>query len=194
MTRVMDRTVGLWALLLLASLLALTGPAREAAGGLLHALQGQGAPDEAALTERRAPVVAVPSDDAALGRAEAEARATLDGFLARRAQAGAGWRAVSMKIALRHDGLEEQVWVGDFQALGAGRFRGLLKGDPVSRPGLATGDLIYFERDEIVDWAFFEGGTGYGFYTLRALIPTMTEEQAAVVGAVLSPAPLPQDW
>ncbi|WP_425090987.1 DUF2314 domain-containing protein [Tropicimonas sp. S265A] len=139
-------------------------------------------------------VVEVALDDAAVNSAVEEARATLPLFLEHASTEPAGWENVAIKVALQADGPVENIWVGSFKPLEDGSFIGQLDNDPVYLGDLKAGSEVQFRYDQIVDWAFVEQGVGYGFYSVRALVGAMSEEQAAAVEAFLAPGKVPATW
>jgi uncharacterized protein YegJ (DUF2314 family) len=137
-------------------------------------------------------VIAVSSGDGAMAEARARAEASLPQFLAH--AASGDLEQPMLKVAFPTPAGAEHIWVTEFSESGDGRFLGLLSNEPVGMEGYHLGSRVSFARDQISDWSFMENGTGYGFYSVRALVPHMSEEQQVAVAAFLSADPLPQGW
>lgn len=134
------------------------------------------------------------ADDAAMTEAVAAAKGSRATFLAEAADAPESWSDVTVKVALQGARQIENIWISNFERLDETLSIGLLANDPVDMPGSAAGDPVEFRRDQIVDWAFVENARGYGFYTVRALLPRMEPEQAAAMESFLAEDPLPAGW
>lgn len=61
-------------------------------------------------------------------------------------------------------------------------------------PDMSAGDKLAFSIVDIEDWGLFVNGVGYGFFSVRAILPTLEDSQAATLMAFLAPKPLPDDW
>lgn len=190
MSRLMEWAVAVWALTLLFGVATFysNGVDQVAPGGLASVGAAVASPEPVA-----SPAVD-PANARALADAEAAAQATLDVFLARHARDADAWDRVKLRVAVTYLDQTEPVWVQQFQSLGAGKFRAVLADDPQSLPALAAGDVVYFDRRDIVDWAFSKGERGYGFFTVRAMMPTMPAGQAEIVAQALAPEPVPANW
>lgn len=138
--------------------------------------------------------VEVAEDDALINASIEDARKTLPVFLEHAASAPESWSNVALKAALQADGPVENIWISGFQATDTGSFVGRLDNDPVYLGDLTAGSVVEFGYDQIVDWAFVENGVGYGFYSVRALVGSMTDEQAEALSAFLAPGTVPATW
>lgn len=145
------------------------------------------------LAEAPSGVLLAPAEAPGLAQARRLARESLPSFLSRASLAPEGWSNLGLEIGVPATGGTEHVWVSDFSSTGAGRFEARLANDPVGFEG-QVGDRIRFDQDQISDWAFVSGGRGYGFYSVRALLPGMAEAQRKSVQVFLSPRPLPWGW
>ncbi|MFD1158017.1 YegJ family protein [Roseovarius aestuarii] len=139
-------------------------------------------------------VIQVPTADQSMQEALETARASLPTFLEAAANAPASWQTVTIKVALEGETQIENIWVADFHQDGADQYRGRLSNDPVDLPGMKAGDEVQFSYAQIKDWAFVEDGRGYGFYSVRAMLPMMDEAQANGMRAFLAEDPLPKGW
>ena len=153
-----------------------------------------GSSDSLASFEGDKNVIEVPEGAPNMEAARAEARATLPTFLAKAAVKPATWENVTIKVALQADGPVENIWVSDFQKLEGDRYAGRLANDPVYLGALKAGDPVDFTDAQIVDWAYVENGVGYGFYSVHALLGSMSEDQVAAAKAFLAPAKVPATW
>ena len=60
---------------------------------------------------------------------------------------------------------------------------------------LNAGDRVDFSLDMVRDWSFTsERGLLFGNYTTRVMVPHLDQSTAEQLRAVLSPAPVPNDW
>ena len=139
-------------------------------------------------------VVVTVLDDPKIIQATELARVNLDQFLAASANPPASWSNLSIKVALQSSGPVENIWLSNFGPLNDGRWAGDLSNKPQYLPGLNLGDRVEFEHAKIVDWAFIENGKGYGFYSVRALLDEVVEEERAGLIAFLAEPPLPASW
>lgn len=138
--------------------------------------------------------VYVPSDDAAIEQSRVDAQSELPTFLKIAKSDPEHWEAMSVKVALPTDDASEHIWISEFTRINGTRYEGILSNDPVNLPDLKAGDCVEFTYDQIDDFGFIEGGQGYGFYSVRAILPLMSEQQAASYGGFLSPDLLPSYW
>jgi uncharacterized protein YegJ (DUF2314 family) len=140
-------------------------------------------------------VALVDSFDSEMIAAKDAARASLPTFLALVSAGDTnGWDNIAIKAALGGSDMIENIWISDFADLGDGRFSGRLDNDPMNLKGLTAGDEVTFDRDQIVDWAFFQDGKGYGFYSVRALMPIMADDQKVQIAAFMASDPIPPEW
>lgn len=139
-------------------------------------------------------VMLVASKDPAMATEVQSARATLPAFLEAARTQPPGWTSVSLKARLEGKSTFENIWIAEFELMPDGNVRGRVANTPVDLPGLSLGDEILFGADKVVDWAFISGGRGYGFYSVRALLPDMDAEQRAGMQAFLSDTPVPAVW
>ncbi len=129
-----------------------------------------------------------------LAQARKRAQRELPTFLKIAKADPVGWQLAALKIALPTDTGSAPVWVDDFTRLRGQTYEGRVMTDAPALPALGIGDRVTFSFDQVDDFAFVEGGVGYGFYSLRAILPLMSDSQAAQTGGFLSGDPLPGYW
>jgi len=139
-------------------------------------------------------VVMVATEDEAMTQAQASAQKTLPKFLTVVQAASTDWQTATLKVALQGETQIENIWVSNFKALSEHGFEAVLSNDPVDLPGLQAGDRVKFNYAQIVDWAFVKEGKGYGFYSVRAILPMMEDQQREGMVAFLSTQPTPPIW
>ncbi len=105
----------------------------------------------------------------------------------------------TLKIRIDVNGGSEHIWVQDFtptKFIGKRpiEFEGVFSNAPEAIPGMEIGDPVAFSRFVIEDWGLVMNGQGYGFYSVRAFLPTLDGAEAAQLQAFLAPNPLPEDW
>ncbi len=126
-----------------------------------------------------------------LAAAKAKARASLGVFWEHFAEPGEGEYDFSLKAALARGEGEvgvEEVWVGNV-ARGPDKIVGELSAQPRFLGDLKKGDIVAFQNDQIVDWAFMRGDRLLGHYTTRVMLPRMDSTQAEWLRALLSDTP-----
>lgn len=130
-----------------------------------------------------------PEQDVALARAGEMARLSLDTFWAAQARPSASQFA--LKVAMPNSkGAPEHIWTGEVRREGE-RITGQVQSPPVDVPGVAVGQRVAIDPEQVSDWAFTEGGRMYGHFSTRVLLDTLPAETQAAVRAQLSPTPLP---
>lgn len=130
--------------------------------------------------------------DPEMNKARASAEASLPQFL-EHAAAGQLEQPL-LKVAFSTVNGLEHIWVEEFAAAETGGFYGYLANEPVAIEGASYGSRVEFTRLMISDWAFTENGRGYGFFTVRAILPGMDAQTRAQTVAFLSPDPVPEGW
>ncbi|WP_299352943.1 DUF2314 domain-containing protein [uncultured Shimia sp.] len=155
---------------------------------------GSGANTQVSGTNAQNNVMQVHEADEAMLKAQADAKQGLPTFLKAAETPPADWENVSIKVAMQGENQIENIWVMGFQNIEGTQYSGVLGNDPIDMPGLKAGDRVTFDYDQINDWAYIENGTGYGFYSVRAMLPMMDQDQAAGVMAFLSKDPMPTSW
>ncbi|RNF86161.1 YegJ family protein [Montanilutibacter psychrotolerans] len=140
-------------------------------------------PAPATLAERAQAdeVALVSAEDAGMRAAFAQARASLDGFLAlalaKPAPAGLGDFAV--KVPISQDGATEYFWLSDLSVDGDG-YSALIANRPEVVTRVAQGQRHRFARADIVDWTYTDADTRrmHGNFTACALLAKESPAQA----------------
>ena len=139
-------------------------------------------------------VVTLNTELDSLQQATSEAQATLTRFLDLAETNPEGWGPISLKVGMRGAEMMEHIWIEDVERAGQGTFRGTLANEPVELTGLELGSRIIFEREQINDWAVIIDDKGYGYFSARATMEYLSEEEAARMTAFLSDNPLPPNF
>ena len=134
-------------------------------------------------------IVEVPSEDATMNAAIADARAHLAVFEAELAAPHPDRRYVIKKGFPTPSGGHEHMWLGDVRAVEGG-FEGRLDNEPRDVTDVRYGERYRVRRDEVSDWMIRdETPRIWGGYTIRAVLPTMPADQRQAVQAMLQPLP-----
>lgn len=128
----------------------------------------------------------VPDDDPGMRAAYAKARKTLPDFWARVARPAAGELfSVKLRYVARSGG-DELIWANHPVLLGR-QVTAVIDNEPVDIQGLKIGDRVTVSVDRVVDWIINRGGKIHGGYTIRALLPHVSPQEAAELRAMLAP-------
>ena len=144
------------------------------------------------------PVIDFGSGDAEMNAAIAEARSTLDLFLTHAKPGDPRYQDVSVKVAFPttrpgSTAGHEHIWVSPFE-IGTNEYVGALANEPRGLSGLSLGSKVRFTKDMISDWSVVQDGVGYGYYTVRVMLPQLPKDQAAGLRDFLSKDPVPAAW
>lgn len=99
------------------------------------------------------------SDDPQMQEAYDKARKSLDYFLKTAASAPQDTRGFALRVGVRDDGMTEFFWVYPFQEEEEG-FSGRINSEPALVDSVFKGEIIHFDRGQIVDWTFEDRATG----------------------------------
>ena len=122
-------------------------------------------------------------DEQEMDAAIARARAEVDAFIAELQQPTGEDHAVKAPI---NDGeLTEHFWLGDL-TYSDGHFEGTIGNDPGMVKNVKFGQKWKLKKEEITDWMFMRDGKMHGNYTMRPLLKTMPEEEAAQFRSLLA--------
>lgn len=105
-----------------------------------------------------------------------------------RGQATLVVRQESKHETLRTDclaGETEHFWLTDV-SFENGEFKGTINNDPGMVGNVKIGQSWTVRKDGISDWMFMRGGKMYGNYTMRPLLKTMPEAEAAKYRSMLA--------
>ncbi|NNE81572.1 MAG: DUF2314 domain-containing protein [Silicimonas sp.] len=131
-----------------------------------------------------------------LSAAHAAAREHLDRFFQSvLGSDGVARKGAAVRVSIQMaNGKTDLVWVTPF-AKQNGQYFGTLSDIPRHSVRLSQGDLIRFDRAQVVDWSFFgTDGRMYGNFTTRMILNTVSSARAAEIAALLSDTAAPEDW
>lgn len=152
------------------------------------ALFASAAPTMAQEASGEAGYLRYPSQDEEMAAAAAEARATLDEFLAR-LDDGRLDETAMLKVGFPGTRGRENIWVGAVRRQGDG-FAGILTNQPVMMPGYNRGDEVTFSEDMVSDWSYEAHGHLWGNFTTRAMLGRMDPTFRPDLRALLSETPV----
>ncbi len=138
---------------------------------LLDWNEGAG-PDEQAAGN----VVDVATDDPEMLAAQAEARRTLDTFLADLANPPPGHTGHAIKTVFYDGEVGEHMWVGNLRWDGT-RFTGTLDNTPVNVRNYQEGQTVTVERAAVEDWVYMNGEEMVGGTTVAVLLRRRDQQQ-----------------
>jgi uncharacterized protein YegJ (DUF2314 family) len=113
----------------------------------------------------------------------ARARLEVDSFIAEMAKGNGTDFAVKVPIQQKDE--TEHFWLTDV-VYHNGKFEGVIGNEPGIVTNVKMGQRWSVKKSEISDWLFMRDGKMYGNYTVRPLLKTMPEEEAAKVKSMLA--------
>lgn len=122
--------------------------------------------------------VMVSEQDRNMNLAIAEARKSLDYFLALSKNPPEGASNFKLKVMLSDDSGVEHFWFIPFKEVKDG-FAGVLANDPQVIKSVVAGKVYAFKREQITDWGYEIHGKQMGSFTVCALFKTMPTEVVA---------------
>ena len=122
-------------------------------------------------------------DEQEMDAAIARARSEVDSFIAEMSKGTA--TDFSVKVAIEDKDDTEHFWLKNI-AYRNGKFEGVIDNDPGMVSNVKRGQKWSVKKSEISDWLFMRDGKMYGNYTLRPLLKTMSEEEAAKLRSMLA--------
>ena len=122
-------------------------------------------------------VVNVARDDPDMAAAIAQARASLDQFLALSDAPPAGTTDYKLKVAVKDGDTSEHFWIIPFHKTATG-FAGTLANEPQAVHNVTAGQELEFTRDDISDWGYTRNGRQVGSITVCVLFKTISKEEA----------------
>ena len=117
--------------------------------------------------------------DAAIARAQSE----VDSFIAEMLKSNGTDFAV--KAPIQDQDETEHFWLTDI-VYRNGKFEGVIGNEPGIVTNVKSGQKWTVKKSEISDWMFMREGKMYGNYTIRPLLKTMPEEEAARFRSMLA--------
>jgi uncharacterized protein YegJ (DUF2314 family) len=151
-------------------------------GDVVAAVPPPAAENPAAAVPPTAPkdgVISVLSEDQAMNAAIEKARASLPVFWKSYDGPAASETDHALKVAIAGNGTTEHFWLTRIRREG-GKLSGVISNRPQSVTSVKLGQRYQFTPETVSDWTFKRNGKLVGNETMRALLPRMPEEQAAV--------------
>ncbi len=122
-------------------------------------------------------------DEQEMDAAIARARSEVDSFISELSRPTGTNHAV--KAPITDAGETEHFWLTDI-SFQNGEFKGTINNDPVIVSNVKMGQTWTIKRNEISDWMFMRDGKMHGNYTMRPLLKTMPEDEAAQYRSILA--------
>jgi len=116
--------------------------------------------------------------DKIMNAAIAEARRTLDDFLALSKKPPAGATHFKLKVQLSDENGVEHMWFVPFKEIEGG-YAGVLANEPYVVKSVTLGKVYAFKREQISDWGYQQDGKQIGSFTVCALFKTMPADDVA---------------
>jgi uncharacterized protein YegJ (DUF2314 family) len=141
---------------------------------------------EACDAKDEAPPVITPIGDAAIDKAEEDARASLEQFWAWANKHPENAKASLVKVALDSDGGPiEALWMNELRLVD-GQIRGQLVNEPMLFPKLHKGSYIEVDPSRVTDWSIVWRGKHYGEFTTRVMLDRAHPANEADIRAALA--------
>lgn len=122
-------------------------------------------------------------DEAEMEAAIARARKEVDSFIAVLKSGNGSDFAVKAPVK---DGADvEHFWLTDISYKN-GEFTGKIGNEPGIVSNVRFGQTYKIRKEDISDWLYMRGGKMYGNYTMRPLLATMPEAEAAQYRSILA--------
>jgi len=122
-------------------------------------------------------------DEKEMDAAIARARSEVDSFIAELSKRNGSDFAV--KVPIQDKDETEHFWLTDI-VYRNGKFEGVIGNDPGIVSNVKSGQKWTVKKSEISDWMFMREGKMYGNYTIRPLLKSMPEEEAAKFRSMLA--------
>ncbi|TWU05474.1 YegJ family protein [Stieleria varia] len=135
--------------------------------------------------ERSKPETLVDSgyDQQEMDDAIAKARSEVDSFITELSAPTGTDHAV--KAPITDDGQTEHFWLTEV-SFQNGEFKGTINNDPGIVNNVQIGQEWTIKKSEISDWMFMRDDKMHGNYTMRPLLKTLPEEEAAMYRSLLA--------
>lgn len=136
-----------------------------------------------------AQITDVSPENKAVNAAIEKAKATLPVFFERLANRQPGEENFLIKIryeTTKEDGGGEHIWAKDVTKDGDS-VSATIDNVPRNIPNLSKGQRVTVPISRVTDWLYEQNGKYRGAYTVRALVPFMTKQQAADMRKRLGP-------
>jgi uncharacterized protein YegJ (DUF2314 family) len=122
-------------------------------------------------------------DEKEMDAAIARARSEVDSFIAEMLKGNGTDFAVKVPIQDKED--TEHFWLTNI-VYRNGKFEGVIGNEPGIVTNVKSGQKWTVKKSEISDWMFMRDGKMYGNYTMRPLLKTMSEGEAAKFRSILA--------
>ena len=122
-------------------------------------------------------------DEQEMNAAIARARSEVDTFIAEMAKKNGEDFAV--KAPIEDQGRTEHFWLADV-VYSNGEFQGKIGNDPGIVGNVRIGQPWTIKKEQISDWMFMRDGKMHGNYTMRPLLKTLPEKEAAKLRSMLA--------
>ena len=122
-------------------------------------------------------------DEQEMEAAIARARSEVDSFIAEMSKGNGTDFAVKVPIEDKDE--IEHFWLTDI-VYRNGKFEGKIGNEPGMVTNVKEGQKWSVKKSEISDWMFMRDGKMHGNYTMRPLLKTMSEEEAAKFKSLLA--------
>lgn len=114
------------------------------------------------------PAFPVGEDDTAMNSAMEKSRESVDTFIGALQSPKAGQSGFAIKKRFSDGKHTEHIWLLPVTYDGK-RFQGVVNNIPVDITGVAIGQSVFVEPNQISDWMYLENGKLMGGYTIRVL-------------------------
>lgn len=118
-------------------------------------------------------------DEAEMEAAIQQARASFSEFEKRLANPERGDAGFAIKVKITDGDEGEHFWLQEVRPLGDGKYSGIVANEPSSVRSVRYGQRITFPFEDVSDWMYAHNGVVQGNYTLRVLLKTLPDEEAA---------------
>lgn len=122
-------------------------------------------------------------DEKEMDAAIARARSEVDSFIAELSKRNRS--DFAGKVPIQDNDETEHFWLTDI-VYRNGKFEGIIGNDPGIVTNVKSGQKWSVKKSEISDWMFMREGKMYGNYTIRPLLKSMPEDQAAKFRSMLA--------
>jgi uncharacterized protein YegJ (DUF2314 family) len=131
------------------------------------------------------PIFNAANGDVVMDDAIARARASVHKFIARMIAPEPGDEGFGVKVRIAEGGRSEHMWLNEVR-LSVGEFVGVLDATPRYVRSVQRGQEVRVKTSEISDWAFGNGDSMYGNYTIRVMLPSLPKRmQVALEGRLV---------
>ena len=122
-------------------------------------------------------------DEQEMDAAIALARSEVDSFIGEMSKGNGTDFAV--KVPIEDKGEIEHFWLTDI-VYRNGKFEGVIGNEPGIVTNVKSGQKWTVKKSEISDWMYMRDGKMFGNYTIRPLLKTMSEEEAARFKSIMA--------